>query len=113
MAMKMNVVLLLVVLVGLSAVVNVESQAQCGGRNLSILAPCLPAAKANVQPSAACCRALSSFATNTGEDCLCAAASSQQQSGAKVEFAKYIPQKCQLTYKAGIVCNGVVIPGGQ
>lgn len=84
------------------------AQAQsCGGQDLNKLSACLPAATANVMPSAACCQGLGGF--QNSEACLCAASADPRftSSGAKKEFALLIPQKCNLQYKAGYVCNGM------
>ncbi|KAG0557330.1 hypothetical protein KC19_11G120800 [Ceratodon purpureus] len=93
----------------------VESQAQCGGSDLTKLYACLSAARADVVPSTSCCQALSSFNSDAGTACLCSASTDPRftSSGGKPELAVLIPQKCNLRYKAGIVCNGILIPGGQ
>ncbi|KAG0631907.1 hypothetical protein M758_1G289100 [Ceratodon purpureus] len=107
--MKLRAVLL-IMLVGLSA----KTQAACSSG--SDLEACLPAAEADVEPTTACCTALNSYlATDSGGTCLCEIASTAafNSSGAVVEYAITIPEKCSATYSSGTVCNGVTIPGGQ
>lgn len=94
---------------GLIMILQLQQGAQaqsCGGQDLNKLSVCLPAATANVMPSAACCQNLGAF--QNSEACLCAASANPRftASGAKKEFALLIPQKCNLKFKAGYVCNG-------
>lgn len=105
--MAMWGVVTMVVLLGFSCTV-VESQAQCAGSDLTKLYACLSAAKVDVKPTDACCQALSSFNSDAGIACLCAASGDPRftSSGGKPQFAVLIPQKCNLRYKAGIKCNG-------
>ncbi|XP_024359031.1 uncharacterized protein [Physcomitrium patens] len=108
-----SAVLVLLVVTLLVATLLKETQAACGSSY--DLAACLPAAESDIQPSAQCCTQLSSYlATDTPEECLCQTAYSPFfQSGADIQFAIKIPQKCNLSYRAGIQCNGNTIPGGQ
>ena len=97
--------MVVLVLVGASSMAQVL--AQCG--TTSELVACLPAAEADVQPSAECCTVLSGYlSTATPEACLCQAATSSafESSGADVQFAVQIPQKCNLSYRAGTQCDG-------
>lgn len=99
----LQLLLLATMLMGLS-----RSVAACGAT--SELAACLPAAEADVQPTTECCTVLSTYVSSddTGGDCLCQAASSSafNASGAAVEYAVTIPEKCNLTFTAGTQCNG-------
>ncbi|KAG0559478.1 hypothetical protein M758_10G104600 [Ceratodon purpureus] len=93
-----------------------QVSAQCG--NVNSLVGCLGAATRGDQPTAACCNAMAAFAqygTPAGEACLCQAINNPtaKSAGAKMQFAIQIPQKCNLNYKAGYVCNGMVVPGGH
>ena len=87
-----------------------EAGAACG--NVNTLISCLPAAKnPGVNPTPSCCQAMANFAqggTPDGETCLCQAISNPTATaaGAKPQLAVQIPQKCNLNYKAGYVCNG-------
>lgn len=98
-----------VLLVAMAALVQPAS-AQCG--NVNSLMGCLSAAKTGSQPTAACCSAMTAFAqygTPAGEACLCQAISNPaaKAAGAQLQYAILIPQKCNLNYKAGYVCNGI------
>ncbi|KAG0564396.1 hypothetical protein M758_8G103600 [Ceratodon purpureus] len=108
--------LMVVLLVGLSQDVEAQGvgQGDCGPRRA--LLACLPAAEADVQPNAACCTVLQGYlTTSTPEACLCQAAMSSAfaSSGADVQYAIRIPQKCNLSFRSGTECNGLTIPGGQ
>lgn len=111
MAKAAAVVSALAVLVVAMALMQ-QVSAQCG--NVNSLIGCLPAAKSGSQPTAACCSAMTAFAqygTPAGEACLCQAISNPvaKQAGANPQFAIQIPQKCNLNYKAGYVCNGMLL----
>lgn len=100
-------VLMMILLVGLSS--NAQVQGECGPT--SGLLACLPAAEADVQPSGQCCTVLQRYlTTGTPEACLCQAATSTafESSGADVQYAIRIPQKCNLSYRAGTQCNGTL-----
>jgi hypothetical protein len=100
---------LMVMLVGLMSG-GAHAQGDCGPT--SELVACLPAAEADVQPAAACCAVLQSYLTTaTPEACLCQAASTSafESSGADVQYAIQIPQKCNLSYRAGTQCNGTTL----
>jgi hypothetical protein len=107
--MARNVVSCLAALVVAMALMH-QVSAQCG--NVNSLAGCLSAATKGDPPSAACCNAMAAFAqygTPAGEACLCQAISNPtaKAAGAKAQYAIQIPQKCNLNYKAGFVCNGM------
>ena len=97
---------MVVVVMGLGCSVLVESQ--CAGNDPTKLYVCLAAAKADVNPSTSCCQTLSTFNSDSGVACLCATSTTPTftSSGAKLQYAILIPQKCNLRYKAGIKCNG-------
>ena len=108
MAMKVAVMVVMVVTAVLAIMVpNVKA---CG--DVTTLASCLPASTTGSMPTAECCNALATYAqggTAEGEACLCNAVSNPTANshGAKAEYAILIPQKCNLNYKAGYVCNGM------
>lgn len=106
--MGAGIAMMMAVMVAL-AMVNEASA--CG--NVASLLSCLPAAKSGAMPPPACCNAMAAFAqggTAAGEACLCQAVSNPQarNSGANPQYAIQIPQKCNLNYKAGFKCNGVL-----
>lgn len=102
------VVVLVATLVAMASVE--EAGAACG--NVNTLISCLPAAKnPGVNPTPSCCQAMANFAqggTPDGQTCLCQAITNPTATaaGAKPQLAVQIPQKCNLNYKAGYVCNG-------
>jgi len=106
----------MVVLVVAMAALVPSASAACG--NIQAMLPCLPAARDGAAPTGACCSAVSSYAqggTPAGEACLCQAITNPaaKAAGMKLNNAILIPQKCNLNYKAGYVCNGLTIPGGH
>lgn len=112
MAMKMSLtmtspVLMVLLLLGLSTMLR-ETQAACG--STAGLASCLSATTADTMPSAACCQGLKTYVATSGQACLCQATTDPQftRLGAKPQFAIKLPQKCNLAYKAGTVCNGTI-----
>ncbi|KAG0610125.1 hypothetical protein M758_7G040400 [Ceratodon purpureus] len=106
------VITTLAMLVVAFAVVQ-QARAQCG--NVNSLLGCLGAATMDDQPTASCCDAMAAFAHNGSEACLCQAIDNPvaKSAGVTMQFAIQIPHKCNLTYKAGYVCNGMVVPGGH
>jgi hypothetical protein len=84
-----------------------ETQAQCPSNDL---ASCLPAAKADIQPTEECCANLAAYtATDTPGECICEGALSSPLAGdddVNVQYAVLIPQKCALLYPAGTTCRG-------
>lgn len=110
---RAEVVAVLVATVVAMAIVGEAGAAACG--NVNTLISCLPAAKnPGVNPTPSCCQAMANFAqggTPDGQTCLCQAISNPTATaaGAKPQLAVQIPQKCNLNYKAGYVCNGEYI----
>jgi len=106
----------MVVLVVAMAALVPSASAACGA--IQSMLPCLPAARDGVAPTSACCQACATYSqggTPAGQACLCGAVTNPtaKAAGMKLNYAVLIPQKCNLNYKAGYVCNGMKIPGGH
>lgn len=103
MAKKFMVALVVLVMVAMSSMVVTE--AACPTIELN---PCLPAAEADVEPTAECCTSLNTYISEGNDpSCLCEAAiGTAYFTDNPVDYAILIPQKCNLTYAAGTECDG-------
>lgn len=70
---------------------------------------CLPAAEADVDPTAECCTGLTTYTSSNDVTCLCEAAMGTTYfTSNPVDYAILIPQKCGLNYAAGTECGGTM-----